>query len=356
MNSSGLADSPVEKSKRFDEIDIAKGIGIILVILGHCVPYGGFAFNLLFAFHMPLFFMLSGYLFKAGGMKDMTKRKAKRLLIPFVEYMLLGLIVTLIIPEWRTGLSIKGIAGDIYLMSPDNCNNSSIWFLSCLFIVTLAFNLIVQCTENKKHKQVIRIFTVVLLGVIGYLLSITSVLSYFPADRLPFTIDTAFIAITFFTIGYAWRQSNVGFTFSNKKILTTVIIAVALLIVCVQLNGKVNIHSLTFKNPVVYYIGALSGSAAIIGIACLISHCNMKRVGDVLRFYGINSLTVLGIQSILIRLFIYIINMICGTEFELYHQPIFNGVVCFIFVTLISGIICKIKLFCSKSRIKQVNK
>ena len=60
-------------TKRLDWIDIAKGIGIILVVLGHTlVPqvretgFAGFLWIFIYNFHMPLFFFLSGYLFEKG--------------------------------------------------------------------------------------------------------------------------------------------------------------------------------------------------------------------------------------------------------------------------------------------------
>ena len=49
--------------KRMDYIDIAKGIGIILVILGHRNISTDIK-QFIYTFYMPLFFMLSGYLFK----------------------------------------------------------------------------------------------------------------------------------------------------------------------------------------------------------------------------------------------------------------------------------------------------
>ena len=48
-------------NKRVEWIDLAKGLGMLLVILGHCVCFGGIMHNAIFAFHMPLFFILSGY-------------------------------------------------------------------------------------------------------------------------------------------------------------------------------------------------------------------------------------------------------------------------------------------------------
>ena len=43
--------------------DNAKGIGIILLIFGHLFTYGNVPFSLIFAFHMPLFFFISGLFF-----------------------------------------------------------------------------------------------------------------------------------------------------------------------------------------------------------------------------------------------------------------------------------------------------
>ena len=47
---------------RLEWIDKAKGIGIILVILGHTICPPNIKFWL-YSFHMPLFFFLSGYVF-----------------------------------------------------------------------------------------------------------------------------------------------------------------------------------------------------------------------------------------------------------------------------------------------------
>lgn len=49
---------------RIDWIDVAKGIAILLVIIGHTVQFGSATRNVIFSFHMPLFFILSGYTFR----------------------------------------------------------------------------------------------------------------------------------------------------------------------------------------------------------------------------------------------------------------------------------------------------
>ena len=47
--------------KRLDWLDVAKGYGILFVIYAH-TDYG-FIGNLLYTFHVPLFFFLSGFVF-----------------------------------------------------------------------------------------------------------------------------------------------------------------------------------------------------------------------------------------------------------------------------------------------------
>lgn len=63
----------MEKIKnRISYIDIAKGIGIFLVIWGHIILNGP-AYNIIYAFHMPLFFFLSGLVFSKSKYKNIKE-------------------------------------------------------------------------------------------------------------------------------------------------------------------------------------------------------------------------------------------------------------------------------------------
>ena len=55
---------------RDSSIDIAKGVGIILVVFGHDTLCPSIIRNVIFSFHMPLFFILSGYFYKDKNFKD----------------------------------------------------------------------------------------------------------------------------------------------------------------------------------------------------------------------------------------------------------------------------------------------
>ena len=84
---------------KFSEIDVAKGLGIILVVMGHSFPdaslEGGIQnpvcnviFDMIYSFHMPLFFFLSGFVAKLAldGRTDkleIVKKRFFRLMIPY---------------------------------------------------------------------------------------------------------------------------------------------------------------------------------------------------------------------------------------------------------------------------------
>ena len=77
------------RAERIEWIDEAKGIGIVLVMLGHCCLHRNFCFWF-YAFHMPLFFILSGYTFSGKGkFADYLKKKIRTLLVPYMFFVII---------------------------------------------------------------------------------------------------------------------------------------------------------------------------------------------------------------------------------------------------------------------------
>ena len=72
--------------QRIDWIDTAKGLCMILVIVGHTLPYGNLMRNFIFSFHMPAFFFLSGMTFRPEKYKtclDYIKKRGRTLILPY---------------------------------------------------------------------------------------------------------------------------------------------------------------------------------------------------------------------------------------------------------------------------------
>lgn len=70
-------------------VSMAKGMAIILVVVGHSLPLENWARNYIYMFHVPLFFYVSGYCFKEKYLNDaltFVKRRLRGLWWPFVKY------------------------------------------------------------------------------------------------------------------------------------------------------------------------------------------------------------------------------------------------------------------------------
>lgn len=87
-----IASSSVRKERDI-AIDLAKGICIILMVAGHTGAPEWLG-RTIYLFHMPAFFVVSGYLFNKQNLvtpKSYVKRKFKGLYWPFVFWSLLFL-------------------------------------------------------------------------------------------------------------------------------------------------------------------------------------------------------------------------------------------------------------------------
>lgn len=85
---------------RLTWVDIAKGLAIILVIIGHTAPFGSIARNTIFSFHMPLFFLLSGYCTKQilGPYKiwNHIGKRCWKLFVPLAFIIIVSLLTTFV--------------------------------------------------------------------------------------------------------------------------------------------------------------------------------------------------------------------------------------------------------------------
>ena len=71
-------------------VDIAKGVGILFVVIGHChIPIE----KEIFVFHLPVFFFIAGFFFRMESYKEFAWKKFRTLLVPAAFFYLLGLVI-----------------------------------------------------------------------------------------------------------------------------------------------------------------------------------------------------------------------------------------------------------------------
>lgn len=118
------------------EFDILKGLMIICVVIGHTdatLPYIN-----VFWFHMPAFFLISGYLTTDWRLdKKSWKKKIKKFVIPYITYSILLYII------FQPEPIIKNIARTLYAGRYNITMYSyPFWFINSLLIVNVIYCLI----------------------------------------------------------------------------------------------------------------------------------------------------------------------------------------------------------------------
>lgn len=317
---------------RIEWVDIAKGIGIILVIAGHCF-YLGYSYPL-YAFHMPLFFFLSGLLFKdkKEGFGDFFKRKTKSLMRPWLIILFISFLVCLAIPQWRNEITLKAVLSDLYTANTNVFQNSSLWYLVCFYFMLLFFFFVKKIKMSTSFAIVSIILAVGLLWI-KELLDMTNL----PFHRFPFKIDSALVALVFFYVAYLLKEKINSFITRKINLLLILLIVLVAAALCV-LNGWSNINSLDFgRIRLLYFPIAFMGVASVCLVSSLIiTRMKWKPLNSFLAYYGKNSLLIFGFQSLFIRLYILVFSNLGGGKMELYaNYPFHHQVGAFLVVTFI---------------------
>lgn len=144
------------EGKRNTTLSICKGIGIILMVIGHARCPGRLC-AFIYMFHMPLFFIASGYFFATKYTHSkwtFFKKKVRGLYLPFVEWSLIFLalhnILVLSKLEYQEGNTFMHpynwattwmLAKSIVLKMGgyDQMMLATFWFLRSLFVGNIVF-------------------------------------------------------------------------------------------------------------------------------------------------------------------------------------------------------------------------
>ena len=234
---------PPPYKKRLIEFDVLKGIGIISVLIGH-VSVGPELKNLIYSYHMPLFFLVSGFFYKEKPLWEYSKHKSFQLLIPWVFFLAvlclyfegLGILAThsLLLP-------LQGIIQNIGsgLMGDENSYcYYTIWFLIALFLVSIAYAVLVRLIRNKW------VLTTLFIGlyIIGWGVQTAQI-------DFPYFLDTVCSILIYFHLGYLFKESGL-----YKKLISLKISLTALLLLFVGVAFLQPVVDLKYNVFPIYYV------------------------------------------------------------------------------------------------------
>lgn len=204
------------KPKRSLYLDVIKGLAIFLVVLGHCIQYGSCVsfdkqfyedpiFKFIYCFHMPLFMLISGFLFYNSVNRHSWDKNFKsrftKLVLPIIIWNTLYLIV---IDTYRLFNGISLHIGQIasYL--------TALWFLWAIFWSSTTVLIIRRFFKD-------RILIYVLIGVLALFL---------PSK---WGSSLYIYMYPYFIIGYLWNKYNL----ESKLHLSNINIKVLISILCI---------------------------------------------------------------------------------------------------------------------------
>ncbi|KXU87291.1 hypothetical protein CR51_35230 [Caballeronia megalochromosomata] len=305
----GQTEGDAVEKRRVGWIDAAKGIGIFFVVLGHSpLSYESRAF--VYAFHMPLFFFLSGFLVAKANSLSMAD-KARSLLFP---YLLLCLIQLAIFNAYEKALNedptttAQVIWGFLYSSAPALKIDKPYWFLPCLFVTFAYFKILTRLRPTWTLAM-----TAVFLSIIAYQYSLIARSMHLP--RWPWSSDTALMAVCFMIAGYLCRPLSPVIERLRRR--TSLYLAALLFFavwVVVQFNSRSDMLGLGYGRHLYLYA---AGSAAGIAASILLAQA-LSRV-TIMKWLGENSLTLFMFQGNVLILINVVIGQLNNAQITDWH-------------------------------------
>ena len=330
--------------RRIEWIDMARGIGILLVIAGHtfslswCYP--------IYAFHIPLFFFLTGLASSFGrerGFMSFLRDKACTLLVPWILLLCISMVVVMFVPEWRSLLTVKNMCRDLYTSNTNFAQNSSLWYLMGAFWTVVFLRIMFF---DFRLKRLTMIVALVCVAIIALLLPLILDYSPLPAKRLPFKIDSALLGVVFAGGGFILKDW-IKTTWDRKHLWLFVMLFLCALFLS-AFNGFTNVNGLIFgRSPIVYYPIAFCCIWGVIAFCRILE--KSQTACRFLSFYGKNSLIIFGFQSLFIRAYLQIVMKMTGAELVLYgdnywlHQVMSFVIVSFVLSPMLVFVWLRVK-------------
>lgn len=239
--------------ERKSYLDVAKGIALLLVVWGHAgmgVPGLGTA---IIQFHMPLFFIVSGYLFKNTQNKTGSKflKKAKRLLVLYfifsLIYLLLGTTKDLLAHQ---PVDIKEFMELLFYWNGNVVRmGTPMWFLPVLFFTDVIYTLL------KRYVDRYSVLICTILAIVAFM--------WMPV--LPFGLRIACIGVFFFMVGDNSKKLIGSFEGRRWLSLAVGIVLLVAVYMLAQLNPGVNLYRYSFgESWILYIILAIIGAFGVI--------------------------------------------------------------------------------------------
>lgn len=264
--------------ERIHYIDVAKGLAILIVVLGHCAAttIGDHSrlFYTIYAFHMPFWFFLSGMLYNSKDWQSFFSGKVKALLLPYLFFFILNIF------------SYQVLNYTDHLQLFQFVRFGGLWFLLALFYVVISYYVLdTYCFKkfqgiSRKVVLTILAFSFLIVGVEG-------------GKDLPISaLSTAMVCFFFFHLGVLVREFKGNLNYQTKRDRTIVLGLSLILIFILAYTAPINpvpvdVNYGRYGNKVLFLVQALLGILGFLLLAAALKKNNN------IEYLGRNSLLIL---------------------------------------------------------------
>ena len=284
------------KSERIAYIDLAKGICISIVMCFHIrgiIPDDCMLAPIAFsACMLPPFFFLSGLFFKEEATFGVfIKKKVERLLIPFTFFYLITAVALPNMLHYWLGMRFETVIGWPSLWAfvwPGEYPNIPLWFLLCLFVMSVLFRALLSFSKRKCQK-----YSHCCVFTLCFICAAIGIYSKQTFETDVAHIFTALENMPLFCLGYRLSQTDILPKFSSVsryKLLIGLIGSFLLtLLSCVSCQSLIVVS-------ITYYIYGAAGTALVLITAALIVHFPL------ISYLGRYSIIVLLTHGVMVRM------------------------------------------------------
>lgn len=284
---------------RNNYISIAKAIGIILMVVGHSgcpIVVGRF----IYLFHMPLFFVCSGYFFKKitnlNSLNSYYLRKIKGLYFPYLKWSFLFLFLHNIFKQlhitdgdyYQLSNYIRQFC-KIFVMTDYELLIRPFWFIKELLMAS--FFVALLSLIRVKYFPRIGIFLPLLITIAVALAS-----HYIPKIPIIGDCSLLFLSIAYIYSGMLLHKFKNSIPFNTHTLIITFLIV---LIGSLLLSKAIDMRYSTVKNMIPYYLISISGVIMVLSISKLLDKSSYK---SILYYIGNHTMPILALNLLALKL------------------------------------------------------
>lgn len=295
--------APQGQSGRLAFIDIAKGLGIILIVLGHNQVFG-FRFpdvrDFLTAFRLPFFFFMAGVTFSVGSksLGQIALRRADAWLKPLVVVVL----VTGLLDTTLRGVTWESVFLGLAYPTGFTIDPLPLWFLAHLWLLYLFCTMLLKADGRLYDTAPKRVILLLVLATSGYfLMNAFASASEVPACRvqtefstnlfqcgLPFSADIVLLTSFYFLLGN-FLSKHIKYFQINR--VWAVIALVAMAVFQLGFNFTIDFNLRHYDTLILTTLQALCGIYLMLCACMLLSKVNVA--AKILCYFGSASLFIL---------------------------------------------------------------